>query len=433
MLMAYELDVWLFAERVGTLALVNGRLQFAYLPSWLQHVEAVALSCSLPLQPEPFTDQQTRPFFAGLLPEGQMRRLLAQQFQVSGQNDFALLDHVGGECAGAVTLLEPEQALRRVTDVTTVARDIQWLSDDELIDLLDELPHRPMLAGQDGLRLSLAGAQDKLPVVFEGERMGLPKNGTPSSHILKPAIRSVQNSVINEGFCMALAGAMQLQPAPSQIHIVDGREFLLVERYDRVMDRAGHRRRLHQEDFCQALGVVPEMKYQNEGGPSLAQCFELIRRTTRPSAPHVLRLLDGVIFNTLIGNHDAHAKNFSLLYAGQSAVLAPFYDLLSTAIYPTLTPKMAMKIGSKYKFSEVQARHWDQLAQEAGLAKGLTRKRVLTFAKLLPLSARQLQADPARRFTGQAVLEQIVTLIEQRCALTVRRLTVPDVGGADLE
>ncbi len=429
--MPHELEVWLFAQRVGTLALLNGRMQFTYAPSWLQQVRAVALSCSLPLQREPFTDQQTRPFFAGLLPEGQMRRLIAQQFQVSGQNDFALLDRVGGECAGAVTLLEPEQALRRATGQATVAQDIQWLSDDDLIALLDELPNRPMLAGQDGLRLSLAGAQDKLPVVFDGDQIGLPKNSTPSSHILKPAIRSVQNSVINEGFCMALAGVMQLKPAPSRIHTVHGREFLLVERYDRVVDMAGHRQRLHQEDFCQALSVVPEIKYQNEGGPSLAQCFELVRRTTRPSAPHVLRLLDGVIFNTLIGNHDAHAKNFSLLYAGQAAVLAPFYDVLSTAIYPTLTPKMAMKIGSKYKFSEVQARHWDELAQEAGLAKGLTRKRVLTLAKLLPGAARQLLADPVQGFAGQALVTRIITLIEQRCALTVRRLMVSDAGGAE--
>ncbi len=137
-----------------------------------------------------------------------------------------------------------------------------------------------------------------------------------------------------------------------------GRPFLLVERYDRAVDAQGQRQRLHQEDFCQALGVVPEMKYQNEGGPDLAQRFDLVRRVTRPSAPQVLRLLDFVIFNALIGNHDAHAKNFSPSYAAQSAVLAPLYDALSTAVYPTLTSRMAMKIGSKYKFSEVQAQHW---------------------------------------------------------------------------
>ena len=424
--MARELEVWLFAERVGTLALIDGRLNFRYAPDWLSRPHAVTLSSSLPLQAEPFDDHHTRPFFAGLLPEGQLRRLIAQQFQVSSQNDFALLDHIGGECAGAVTLLDPGQPLSSQEH----DHDVQWLSDDEIVAILDELPHRPMLAGKDGLRLSLAGAQDKLPVVFEGDRIGLPRNGTPSSHILKPAIRTLADTVINECFCLALAEAMRLKPAKSQVRSVLGRQFLMVERYDRVVNAQGQRQRLHQEDFCQALGVVPEMKYQNEGGPDLAQCFDLVRRVTRPSAPHILRMLDYVIFNAFIGNHDAHAKNFSLLYMGKSAVLAPLYDVLSTAVYPNLTPKMAMKIGGKYKFSEVQARHWDQFLEAVGLSRAQARKRILALAKSMPITARELRSDPSRGFTTHAVVEQIVTLIEQRCALTERRLSV---SGADME
>lgn len=418
--MARELEVWLFTDLVGTLALVEDRLNFRYSPAWLSRPDAVTLSSSLPLQAESFNDHQTRPFFAGLLPEGQLRRLIALQFQVSGQNDFALLDRIGGECAGAVTLLAPGHALPR----SEAGEDLQWLSEEEVVAILDELPHRPMLAGKDGLRLSLAGAQDKLPVVVDGVRIGLPRNGTPSSHILKPAIHALEDTVINEGFCLALGEAMQLRPARSQVHSVLGRQFLLVERYDRVVDVQGHRQRLHQEDFCQALGVVPEMKYQNEGGPDLAQCFDLVRRVTRPSAPQILRLLDYVIFNALIGNHDAHAKNFSLLYAGKTPVLAPSYDTLSTAVYPTLTPNMAMKIGSKYKFSEVHARHWDQFAEDVGLGKAQARKRILALAKLLPPTGRKLQSDPDHGFAGQAMVERIMTLIEQRCAMTIRRLSM---------
>lgn len=421
--MAHELEVWLFGDRVGTLALVDGRLNFSYASGWLSHKDAVALSASLPLQTEPFDDRKTRPFFAGLLPEGQMRHLIAQQFQVSGQNDFALLYHIGGECAGAVTFLELGQAL----PVPTRSDDVQWLSDQEVVAILDELPRRPMLAGKDGLRLSLAGAQDKLPVVFDGVRIGLPLNGTPSSHILKPAVHAVDDSVTNEGFCMALAEAMQLKPAKSKVHFVLDRSFLLVERYDRLIDAQGQRQRLHQEDFCQALGVVPEMKYQNEGGPDLVQCFDLVRSATRPSAPQVLRLLDYVIFNVLIGNHDAHAKNFSLLYSGKAPVLAPFYDTLSTAVYPNLTQKMAMKIGSKYKFSEVQARHWAQFADAVGLGKAQAKKRILAMAKAMPRAARELHSSHSHGFADHAVVAQIVTLIEQRCAHTERRLNEPDL------
>lgn len=149
--MAHKLEVWLFAIRIGTLALVEGRLTFQYDSDWLKQPNAVALSCSLPLQAEPFDERRTRPFFAGLLPEGHLRRLIAQQLQVSKQNDFALLDHIGGECAGAVTFLAPGQALPQPAD----SSEVEWLGNTQIITLLDELPRRPMLAGQDGLRLSL--------------------------------------------------------------------------------------------------------------------------------------------------------------------------------------------------------------------------------------------------------------------------------------
>lgn len=222
--MAHELDVWLFADRIGSLYLVDGRLNFRYLPEWLSRPDAKQLSISLPLQAEAFDDRQTRPFFAGLLPDGQMRRLIAQRFQVSSQNDFALLDHMGGECAGAVTLMQPGHA----PPPGIGSDDVQWLTDGELVAALDELPRRPMLAGHEGLRLSLAGAQDKLPVVVDGTRIGLPSDGTPSSHILKPAIHAVEDSVVNEGFCMALANQMGLNAAPTAVRAVNGRPFLLV-------------------------------------------------------------------------------------------------------------------------------------------------------------------------------------------------------------
>jgi serine/threonine-protein kinase HipA len=416
--MAHQLDVWLLTAHVGTLSLKGGRLRFAYTSPWLQNPHATPLSQSLPLQSLPFDDLSARPFFAGLLPEGKMRQLIAKQIQVSGQNDFALLDHLGGECAGAVTFLEPGQSPRKHPQND----DIQWLSDSELMQILDELPHRPMLAGTDGFRLSLAGAQDKLPVIFDGVRIGLPRHGSPSSHILKPAIQTVEASVINEGFCLALAHLMNLKPVKSSLHQLENHTFLLVERYDRTLDAQGQRQRIHQEDFCQALGVVPEMKYQNEGGPNLAQCFDLVRQTTRPNAPQLLRLFDSIVFNALIGNHDAHGKNFSLLYAQDGAVLAPFYDTLSTAVYPQLTPKMAMKIGGKYKFSEVYAQHWERFAQETGIAQAQAKNRIVQLAQRLPLTARQLQADPHQGFSAHPLIERIVVLIEQRCKLTVARL-----------
>lgn len=418
--MARHLEVWLLGERVGTLSQIDGRPSFVYASG-----ATTPLSQSLPIRPEPFDDRETRPFFAGLLPEGGNRKQIAKTLQVSNQNDYALLDSLGGECAGAVTLLEQGQT----PPAPDAPPEVRWLDDTKLRQVLDEMPLRPMRAGEDGLRLSLAGAQDKLPVVLgtDSARIGLPLNGSPSTHILKPPIHGVDGSVFNEAFCMALASALKLEVARTQIQTVsdDARQhhYLLVERYDR---QAGVPvLRLHQEDFCQALGIVSEHKYQNEGGPGLPQAFALLRSATRPSAPHTLRLLDYVVFNTLIGNHDAHGKNFSLLYTPTGAALTPLYDALCTAVYPTLTEKMAMKIGSKYKFSEVMARHWEQFALDAALSPAQVKKRILEIAKRLPDLARTTQARFKSQGNSHPIIDQILALIDQRCDLTIRRLTSP--------
>jgi serine/threonine-protein kinase HipA len=433
--MPKQLEVWLLGQRVGSLTQVAGRLSFAYAAPWLRQAAAKggagwALSQSLPLQPEPFDDLATRPFFAGLLPEGAQRRVVAKLLQASQQNDFALLDGIGGECAGAVTLLAPGQSPIAGAAAPTVgatagppASGVRWLDDPALRQLLDDMPRRPMLAGQAGLRLSLAGAQDKLPVVVQGTRIGLPLNGAPSTHILKPPTAGIEGSVFNEAFCMTLAGALGIAVAPVQIVQLAGTPVLLVQRYDRITHPGEPcARRLHQEDFCQALGVPPEHKYQNEGGPDLAQSFALLRRATRPSALHVLQLLDAVVFNALVGNHDAHGKSYSLLYGGQGAGLAPLYDLLSTAVYPRLTEKMAMKLGGRYRFSEIAPRRWAEFASDAGLSPALGKKRVLEIAQRLPDMARQILAGFETHGYGHAVLGRIVALVEQRCALSTRRL-----------
>ncbi len=417
--MPEHLEVWLFNTHIGKLSRHEGRLIFTYTPAWLNAPDARPLSQSLPLQPEPFGDRSTRPFFAGLLPEEDKRTWVARALGVSKQNDFALLHGIGGECAGAVTLLESEQTPLPMD----AAQNVRWIHDTELPNLLDELPKRPMLAGEDGLRLSLAGAQDKIPVVVSDQKIGLPLLNTPSSHILKPAIPALEGTVYNEGFCLALAEELKLDTARAVIRQVADRTYLLVERYDRQRMSDGQIQRLHQEDFCQAMGVAPEYKYQNEGGPDLSACFNLLRRASRPSAPQILKLLDYVVFNALIGNHDAHAKNFSLLYSSRGTTLAPLYDALSTAVYPRLTKKMAMKIGGKYRFTEVFPRHWIRFAESAGLSPAQATKRILTIAKRLPELAQKVNISFQKKGMGHPLLSEITTLIENRCELTLKRFS----------
>ncbi|QWD67102.1 type II toxin-antitoxin system HipA family toxin [Polynucleobacter sp. MWH-Aus1W21] len=430
--MVRELNVWFFGECVGVLTQDEGYLSFQYLPEWLKSKNAKPLSQSLPLRAEPFGDKIAKPFFAGLLPEGDKRAAVANILKVSSKNDFALLDGIGGECAGALILLEPGQTPPAEAHASD---SIEWLEEDQLLAVLEKLPKRPLLAGESGLRLSLAGAQEKLPVVarevfgkdgLSHFEIGLPKNNIPSSYILKPEISGVDGSVYNEAFCLALAGQLKLDAATAKIGKIKDKTYLLVERYDRILDGNGQLTRLHQEDFCQALGIAPELKYQNEGGPTIADGFALVRKVTTPSAPNLLRLLDHIIFNCLVGNNDAHAKNFSLLYSQSGIQLAPLYDVLSTAVYPDLSDSMAMKIGSKYRFDELHARHWVQMAEAAQLGAPQLKRRVLEIAGELPNLAKELQVQFEAKGWGHPILAQIVSLIEERCATTANRFSLAE-------
>lgn len=408
-----SLNVWLAGERLGRLGYFQGELQFNYASDWLASADSKPLSQSLPLSDALYSGARVNAFFGGLLPEGQMRKRIAQQQGVSERNDFSLLDVLGGECAGAVSLL-PEAIMPEQHG------SVEWLTEEQLAEVVAELPARPMLAGKDGIRLSLAGAQDKLPVVFDGKRVGLPLNNEPSTHILKPPIAGLVGTVDNEAFCLALAARAGINVATAGILHNQGKPLLLVRRYDRVIDDDSHRIiRVHQEDFCQALGIPASQKYQPEGGPALDDCFDLVRRATKPAAPQLIRLLDYVIFNTLIGNHDAHGKNFSLLY-GQATQLAPMYDVLSTAIHPELTRKMAMKVGSQYEFEGLMPRHWEAMAEGGGLNATRVLKRLHDFAAKLPALAKGLLGDS---YASSPTAAKIVALIDERCAKTLRLLT----------
>ena len=188
------------------------------------------------------------------------------------------------------------------------------LDETGLVRVLDALPSRPLLAGEGRLRLSLAGAQSKVPVVLVDGAVALPLPGQPTTHILKPPIPRFAGTTENEAFVMRLATAAGLDVARVEPRVVRDRTFLLVERYDRAVGVEDGVRRLHQEDFCQALAFAPERKYASEGGPTLKACFALLRRVAFRPAVDVLKLLDAVIFNLVAGNADAHGKNFSILH-----------------------------------------------------------------------------------------------------------------------
>ncbi|GMQ75673.1 MAG: type II toxin-antitoxin system HipA family toxin [Gammaproteobacteria bacterium] len=413
-----NLLVYFHDELVGRLDEdANAALSFTYESDYATQRHAKPLSQSLPVRAESFDHWQTRPFFSGLLPEGGARERVAKYFGVSERNDFSLLEKIGGECAGAVTLLPLEAG------PPDHAPDYRRLDDTALARLLDELPNRPLLAGEDGVRLSLAGAQDKLPIYRDREGFALPIGGAPSSHILKPAIERFAGIVENEAFCLSIAGAAGLRAAGAEIVDVGNHRCLIVERYDRARNDDGTLRRLHQEDFCQALGLPPERKYQAEQGPSIATCFELIRSTARPPGPQILHFLDAIVLDFLVGNADAHAKNFALLHVN-GTVVSPLYDVVSTAIYPELTPKMAMKIGSKYRHADVMPRHWRALGESAALQPRRVQHRVLQMCERMPDIA-VAERDRFRAVGNHCPeLDQIVDTISDRARSMVTRFEI---------
>ncbi|MEZ5902613.1 MAG: type II toxin-antitoxin system HipA family toxin [Alphaproteobacteria bacterium] len=369
------LSVFLHSAYIGTLTSDNAELSFQYDKEYLRQDKAIKLSTSLPLQEDAFSHQVTLPFFSGLLPDEQVRKKLTRYLGISEQNSFALLKEIGGECAGAVSVY-PE---RQSPDISKKA-DYRILEDKEAYDILSSIDKRPMMVGEDDIRISGAGAQDKLIIALIDGKISIPKGSAPSTHIIKPAIKELEYSVFNEFFCMKLAKALKLPVPEVYVHWLEGEPFYLIERYDRFYDHEKNIIRLHQEDFCQALIIPPELKYENEGGPSLEKCFDLLdSRIERGNMAGVNRLvfLRGVIFNFLIGNGDAHGKNFSLLYDGDSEALAPFYDLMCTLVYSnSYKSKMAMKIAGKYKFKDVYTRHFIALGKTIGLKPDLVESEV---------------------------------------------------------
>jgi serine/threonine-protein kinase HipA len=407
--MPRKLDVYLRQELTGQLTQdEHGQMSFSYAESWLKNPNAVPLSHSLPLRKERFSRNECRGFFAGVLPEQAQREIIAKNLGISARNDFAMLEQIGGECAGAVVFIPAGKSLPERN------YGYRQLNGAQLVEILKQLPRRPLMAGEDGIRLSLAGAQDKIAVHVSHGQISLPLGGAPSTHILKPAIERFEGIVFNESFCMKLARAVGLHVAKAELGKVESIDYLLVERYDRRWlkespDGPEHLEREHQEDFCQALGIVPENKYQNEGGPSLKQSFALLRELSSAPVIDLQRLLDAVIYNFVIGNHDAHGKNFSLLY-GHETRLAPLYDILSTAYYPELSKKMAMKIGGEYVSDKVRPKDFEQLAEEAGLAKPMLKRRVQELAETVLTNVPELVAKIP---TAKAVAE----LVQDRCQM----------------
>ena len=408
------LNIWWDNKKVGTLSQDAGRLlDFKYSSAWLKNDDLNALSVSLPKRERRFNTKECRPFFAGLLPEQNQRSIIARNLGVSKNNDFSLLEKLGEDVAGILQILPPNLKPSEISNKSQT----KYLTTEELAKKIDDLPIQPLLSGDSELRVSLAGAQSKVPVVLIDGKIGLPIGGQPTTHILKPAMSEYPASTENEAFVMLLARSVKLDVADVEPMSVLGRTFLLVKRYDRIICKNSIVKRLHQEDFCQALGITPENKYASEGGPGLSDCFKLIRNQSITPVADIKKFLDAVIFNLIVGNADAHGKNFSLLYGERGPCLAPLYDLLSTAAYPKLTSNFAMRIGKRRTLDEIDKRSWNRLAKSNEIEFTYIKDRVIELCDSILSQLKKVSKELQRNEFDNIAISNFESIIENRSNL----------------
>lgn len=346
------------------------RLSFTYAPTWLDHSDAFPISLSLPLRVESWPASRAHSFFANLLPEGPSRQALCRRLGISVENDVALLEAIGDDTAGALRIVAdraPDTAATGTAATDTASQSVplpdtdlaKWSRGDPAILADPALPPR----------LSLAGAQHKIGVITTDEGYAIAPPGNPSTFLLKFDAHNFPHLAANEFLTTRFAAALGLDVVDLRLDDRTPQPFLVIRRYDRITYPPGSDGilRLHQEDFCQALGLPPTRKYQTEGGPPLSQIATVLRNYSAAPAADLLRLARWAIFCAISGNADGHAKNISLLYSSQGLRLTPFYDLVCTRAFDDLDPSLAIAIGGTRNPDLLRSEHFQRLATALGI------------------------------------------------------------------
>ena len=439
-----SVTVWFDGFQVGEVSVAkSGALSFSYCEEWLSTEGAFALSLTIPLDAAAYPSEVISPWLANLLPEEDQLSILTRSLGLDRSDTLAVLGAIGGDTAGALSFGVPST---RSEWTYTPLTDFYGLDDPEaaLERHFQDLQQRPFLVGEEGVRLSLAGGQKKsalavldargVPVLRlpgQGDVLAIPRNGAPSTIIVKPDNPILPGIVENETYCLRLAQAIGLNTVEATILAAGRRRAICVLRYDRRISQAGALQRLHQEDFAQANGTPPGRKYERGtlAGPSLATLLSTGRYLPSTDA---LSLLDNVIFNILVANSDAHAKNYSLLLPiGTGPRIAPLYDVSTVLAWPTVAQDFAQNIaGHRRKPGDVAARHWDVIAQSAGYRPADVRDRVQQLADgFIAKRVATTEAVAALPGSSPGYVEEAAGLIEDnalRIAGRLRNTRSPD-------
>jgi serine/threonine-protein kinase HipA len=404
------LNVWSDQRLVGYLwRNPVGYIGFRYNPQWITQ-GGFAVSHALPLGRDDYTAEggAAHRFFANLLPEGGVRERIVRDLKISN-TDFDLLRAIGGECAGALSILPVEQQ-------PSVQYSYHSITDEELANLVTRRGQVYNWATKDRPRLSLAGAQDKCPILVRDGNYLLPRQESPSSHILKFELADYRHLPAYEAFTTQLAKAVGLPVVDIQLRSIGQKHYALIERYDRLWNECGEVQRLHQEDFCQALGYGHERKYQEDGGPTFAQCYQLVRDVSSDPANDLLHLLRWQIFNVLAGNSDGHAKNLSLLYLTTGEIrLTPFYDLVCTRAIERIDYHLAFAVGEERNPGVITRKHWEILASQCDLRPQFLLNQVHEIAARLLDNLNATKTAFESQFGKYAALQRVEQVVSKQC------------------
>jgi serine/threonine-protein kinase HipA len=424
--MTRELAALLDGKEIGRVHNdARGRLTFIYDDEWRKAPDAYPLSLSAPLAAREHGPSAVQAFLWGLLPDNELvLSRWATKFQVSARNAFALISHVGEDCAGAVQFVTPErlEALRSGKE-----DKVEWLGEPDIAKRLQMLrdDHAAWRLPRDTGQFSLAGAQPKTALLLQNKRWGIPCGRIPTTHILKPPTGHFDGHSENEHFCLMLARNLGLPAAQSRVMRFEKEIAIVIERYDR-QHKGNEIARIHQEDICQALGTMPTKKYQNDGGPSPADIVELLRTSSTDCEADVNTFVDAIGFNWLIAGTDAHAKNYSLLLGGGPQVrLAPLYDVASILPYDEVDAqklKLAMKVGGEYRLSRIGLRQWQKFARETRFNADELVGRLRSMAKQLPDEADDARRRAQAEGLDKAIIDRLAMRLIERAGECERAL-----------
>jgi len=383
--MKQTLDIWMNGEHVGKWTRSGSEQSFRYVESYLRDPNARPLSLSLPLGlvSKEIIGPEVASFFDNLLPDNaDIRKRIQRRYGLSSSSPFDLLSEIGRDCVGALQIL-PEGSI--VPDIHVI--EGKPLSEEGIEKVL-HASSTGSLPGDDTLRISIAGAQEKTALLRNNGQWCKPIGATPTTHIFKlplgeiGALRvSMRESIENEWLCLKILEAFGLDVAKADIAVFGAQRVLVVERFDRKLSSDGSWWiRLPQEDLCQALGIPPEKKYEHEGGPGIVEIMQFLLSSSEPQRDRKLFLKTQLLF-WLLAAPDEHAKNFSIFIGKQGRyALTPLYDVMS--VYPAMghgarmisqkQVSIAMAAAGINEWNKIQKRHWVETARACGAGSMMT-------------------------------------------------------------